>query len=221
MNLEDTQGEPAMVASTETNPPAVDPLLASLGEVITETAPEFQQVSPSSGTAGLTSSVEERALKLLGSGIASEQVAAALGVTPSRIAQMLAEELFASKVADLKYQNLQAANVRDGKYDTLEDKLLDKLEKSLPLMVKPESILKAVTVVNGAKRRGQSAPAQVTNQQNIVNLVLPSIMVDKFAVDINNQVIKAGDQSLLTMPSGNLLKQVEEAEALRVEHHKE
>jgi hypothetical protein len=197
--------------------------LSSLGgaaqepeQSFTESAPDFQQHSPSSGASGLTSSVEDRALKLLGSGIQAEQVAAALGVTPSRIAQMLAQDHFASSVAKLRYAALQSHNKRDSAYDTLEDTLLVKLEKSLPLMIKPESILKAIAVVNGAKRRGQSAPAQTTNQQNVVNLVLPTIMVDKFAVDINNQVIRAGDQSLLTMPSGNLLKQVEEAEELRI-----
>ena len=198
-------------------------LLASLGglieeeEIVSAPAPvAFEQVSPSTGTQGLTTANEEKALKLLGSGIQAEQVAAALGLTPSRIAQMLAEESFASKVAALRYENLQAANKRDSAYDTIEDKLLVKLEKSMPLMIKPESILKAIQVVNGAKRRGQSAPAQVTNKQNIVNLILPSIMVEKFAVDINNQVIKAGQQNLHTMPSGNLLKQVEDAEEKRM-----
>lgn len=198
-----------------------DSLMASLGAVTAEIdvseAPEFQQRSPSTGTQGLTSSIEERAMKLLGSGIQAEAVAAALGVTPSRIAQMLAEEHFSSKVASLRYDNLQAANKRDSSYDNLEDTLLIKLEKAMPLLMKPESILKAMQIVNGAKRRGQSAPAQTTNQQNIVNLVLPSIMVEKFAVDINNQVIKAGDQNLHTMPSGNLLKQVEDAKQGAIE----
>ena len=206
-----------------------DSLMASLGAVTAEIdsslgdslAPEFQQYSPSTGTQGLTSSIEDRAMKLLGSGIQAEQVAAALGVTPSRIAQMLAEEHFSSKVATLRYANLQAANKRDNSYNNLEDTLLIKLEKAMPLLMKPESILNAMKIVNGAKRRGQSAPAQITNQQNIVNLVLPSIMVEKFAVDINNQVIKAGDQNLHTMPSGNLLKQVEEAKQGAIEDNRD
>lgn len=205
---------------------ATNELLASLGGLPEQSkTPKkdstFEQSKPSSGASGITSSVEEKALKLLGSGIQAEQVAAALGVTPSRIAQLLSEEYFASKVADLRYETLQSHNKRDGAYDELEDRLLVKLEKSLPLMIKPESILKAISIVNGAKRRGQSAPAQTTNQQNVVNLVLPTIMVDKFAVDMNNQVIKAGDQSLLTMPSGNLLKQVEDAEASKLDYKEE
>ena len=46
-------------------------------------------------------------------------------------------------------------------------------------------------------------------------------MVEKFAVDINNQVIKAGDQNLHTMPSGNLLKQVEEAKQGAIEDNRD
>lgn len=168
---------------------------------------------------GLTSNVEERALLLLGSGVQSEAVASALGVTPSRIAQLLSEKHFADSVAELRYENLQKHNIRDEKYDSLEDRLLTKLDKALPLLMKPESILKAINIVNNAKRRGQSAPQQVTNQQNIVNLVLPAIIKEKFAIDINNQVTKAGEQELLTMQSGNLLKQVEDAEEARLIEH--
>lgn len=197
--------------------------LESLGGIEAEAAAElipektYTQTSPSSGTAGITSGTEERALALLGSGVNGEQVAAALGVTPGRIAQLLSEKHFSAKVADLRYATLQSHNVRDGVYDSLEDRLLGKLEKALPLLIKPESILNAMKIVNGAKRRGQSAPQQVTNQQNIVNLVLPIVITEKFSIDLNNQVIKAGDQELLTMPSGNLLKQVEAAQEVRAQ----
>ncbi len=180
------------------------------------------QAEPSSHySPGQTSSTEEKALHLLGSGVSAEQVASALGVTPSRIAQLLAEESFAVKVAALRYESLQKHNKRDGAYDSLEDKLLEKLERSLPLLIKPESILKAIAIVNGAKRRGQSAPQQVTNTQNVVQLVMPQVIVQKFTTNLDNQVVKAGKQELLTMPSGNLLKQVEEAATSRLEANAE
>ena len=162
---------------------------------------------------GVTTGVEERALKLLGAGIQAEAVAAALGVTPGRIAQLLAVEVFSAKVASLRFKSLSAHNERDGKYDSLEDQLLVKLEKAIPLMMKPETIVNALTRVNAAQRRGSSAPAQVNTQQNIVTLVLPNVIANKFQIDTNNQVIKAGNQDLITMPSGNLLKRVEEAQA--------
>ena len=178
-------------------------LLASLGE--------DSHYSPAhKGSRGVSSSVEERALNLLGSGAGAEQVAMALGVSSGRISQLLSKKVFSDKVASLRYQSLQQSNKRDEKYGSLEDKLLGKLERSIPLLLKPESILKAIQVVNGAKRRGQSAPEHSTTSQNIVNLVLPTQIVQQFTTNINNQVVKAGDQELLTIPSGNLLKQVED-----------
>lgn len=198
-------------------------LLESLGG-----SPEIQEESnqkelsqPSSHySRGVTSSVEERALTLLGSGISGEAVAAALGVTPSRIAQLLADESFAAKVAQLRYDALQQHNVRDSVYDRLEDKLLGKLEKSLPLMFKPEVILKAIATINGAKRRGVTSPEHVTNNNTIVNLVLPNSITSRFVVDVNldNQVIRAGEQDLLTMPAANLLKKSESRKEALIEH---
>jgi hypothetical protein len=171
---------------------------------------------------GVSTGIEERALKLLGSGIAAESVAAALGVTAARISQLLSEESFSNQVATLRYTHLQAHNERDSKYDTLEDRLIAKLEKALPLLMKPEAIMNAIKITNGAQRRGQSTPDQVVNTQNIVNIVLPKVIASKFTINVDNQVIKAGTQELHTMPSGNLLKQVEKAEDARVlEHQKE
>lgn len=194
-------------------------LLASLGGEVQASATEASTgntPTPSNHySSGLTSGLEDKALSLLGSGISAEQTAAALGVTPSRISQLLSESAFAARVAEIRYKSLQAHNLRDNKYDSIEDKLLKKLESQLPLIMRPADIINALTKVNAAKRRGQSAPNQVTNQQTVVNLILPSAVVNKVSIDMNNQVTKAGEQELLTMPSGNLLKRVEEAAAAR------
>lgn len=172
-------------------------------------------------TASRNSGVEERALTLLGQGISSESVAAALGVSASRISQLLSNEEFSGQVCALRYENLQKHNVRDTTYDTLEDTLLDRLQKSIPLMFRPLDILKAIQIINGAKRRGQSAPEQIINQQNIVNLILPTQITQKFTTNVNNQVISAGDQNLLTMQAGTLLKKIEASSSIENKTHNE
>lgn len=166
---------------------------------------------------GASTSIEDRALVLLGSGIAAEATANALGVTPARISQLLSEQEFSDQVATLRYENLQKHNLRDDQYDSLEDKLLDKLEQALPFMLKPAEILRAVSTINSAKRRGQSAPDQTINQQNIVNLTLPEVIAQRFTVNIDNQVTRAGEQELHTMPASQLLKKVEQQQEEREE----
>ena len=162
---------------------------------------------------GITSVTEDRALQLLGSGVMPEAVAAALGVTPSRISQLLSRDDFAEKVAVLRYETLQSHNKRDAAYDDIEDQLLDKLKKSLPLMFKPEVILRAIATINGAKRRGQSAPQQTVNQQTIVSLTLPTSIAARFTVNIDNQVVRAGEQDLITIQSSNLMSMIDKEEA--------
>ena len=177
-----------------------------------------QTAAPTSNpnTPGLTTANTDRALTLLGGGVGAEAVAAALGVSPSRISQLLSDEAFSSKVSELRYTNLQSYNARDDKYDNLEDKLLLKLESSLPLMVRPDSILKALATINGAKRRGQQSTENAAASKQIVNLVLPTKIVTTFITNSNNQVVQAGDQSLITMQSGTLLDKVKEIENERL-----
>lgn len=156
-----------------------------------------------------TTTTEDRALQLLGAGVPPESVANALGVSPSRISQLLSDETFKEQVILLRYENLQKHNARDNAYDGLEDELLIKLRRSLPMIIRPAEILKALQVINAAKRRGQSAPESTVNQATIVNITLPAQVVTKFVTNVNNQVIKAGEQELITIQSGQLLSQVE------------
>lgn len=154
--------------------------------------------------------LEDKALSLLGSGVSSEATSAALGVSSSRISQLLAQPEYAERVVALRYAALQEHNVRDNEYDGLEDKLLEKLKSSLPLLMKPESILKALQVVNSATRRGSSGiGSNISESKNIVQLVLPVKIAEKFTVNINNQVLAAGHQSLETLSSSKLLASIE------------
>lgn len=150
------------------------------------------------------SSTEDRALRLLGSGLPPETVAASLGITASRISQLLSDENFAAAVADLRYQALAKHNERDSGYDELEDTLLTRLKDCLPLMHRPMEILKAIQVINQAKRRGSSAPEAITQKQAVINLTLPIQILNQFKSNAQGQVVSVGNQSLITIQSGNL-----------------
>ena len=162
--------------------------------------------------ANAPTTTRERALALLGNGVSATHVAAACGVSESQISQLLADEAFASEVATVRYQNLQKHNERDSSYDRIEDKLVDKLEDLLPMMMRPMEVLKSIQVINAAKRRGSSTPESITEQQTIVQIVMPTVVLNKFTANAHNQVIKAGDQDLLTIQSGTLLKQAKGAQ---------
>lgn len=157
-------------------------------------------------------STESRALELLGSGLPLETVASACGVSVSRISQLMSEQEFSQEVATLRFNALQKHNKIDNKYDALEEKLLGQLERGISMLFKPNEVLNAIRIVNAAKRRGSSAPEAVVQQQTVVNLVLPAQVVQKFTVNINNQVINAGEQTLQTIQSNTLMEQIKQKE---------
>lgn len=155
------------------------------------------------------SATETRALQLLGQGLSSSVVASALGVTESRISQLLSDSEFAKEVQRLRFENLQQSTAIDGKYSAIEDKLLDKLEKIVPLISKPRDVLAALSTVNGAKRRGATSVDTDTLQAKVVNLTLPVSVQQKFITNVNQQVTEVRDESgkaqtLVTASSGSL-----------------
>ena len=160
-------------------------------------------------TVSAQGTISGRALELLGSGVPQEAVASALGVTPAYVSQLLSDTAFAAEVTRRKYDVLSKHTERDGQYDKIEDSLLVKLEKALPLMFRPGDILGAIKVINGAKRRGVDSQESIVTQQNIVEITIPTQIVQQFTTNITNQVVKTGDIDLITIQSGDLLKSVE------------
>ena len=118
----------------------------------------------------ILSSTEERALNLLGKGVTPSQTAAALGITESAISQLLSRDEFADAVAELRYKNLLSYSERDEKADSIEDRLLKKLNDCIPYLMRPMEIARIYQIINAAKRRGQSAPESITTAQEVVPL---------------------------------------------------
>lgn len=175
-------------------------------------------------TSAVPTSTESRALKLLGQGISPEVVASALGVTPSAISQLLSREDFATKVTELRYEGLVKHNSRDAEYDALEDRLLEKMKDLLPMMFDPLKVLRAIQVINGAKRRGAAAPDSTLAKQTVINLTLPVAIINQFkksgvgsdlVTNSNNQVIQAGGQDLITVQSSQMSQLLDQSQQVR------
>jgi hypothetical protein len=162
-------------------------------------------LSESSNTQDLVlSSTEERALTLLGQGLEPAVVASAVGVSESRISQLISDPHFAARVYELRYEQLAKHSQRDNAYDELEDSLIEKLKHMIPMMFEPMKVLAAVRVINQAKRRGAGTSPTSQSSSPVVQLTLPIQILNQFRLDANNQVIEAGQQALITVQSGHL-----------------
>lgn len=161
-------------------------------------------------TQALTSA-ESRALKLLGDGINPATVAASVGLSESRISQLLSDPEFQEQVVTLRYQALVKHNERDAALDSLEDTLIAKLKDLSSFLIRPMEVARVLSIVNAAKRRGASAPDSITQKQEVINLTLPVQIINQFKLNSAGQVIEAGQQSLITVQSAALTDLVTQA----------
>lgn len=155
------------------------------------------------------SHIKEKAIAMLGSGTPASIVASALGVTESAISQLLSQEEVSREVSDLRFKSLHRQTELDDRYTTMEEKLLTKLEKVLPLMTKPRDVVATLTAINNTKRRGASNIGSAPGQSQVVNLTIPVTIAHKFVSNVNNQVVEVHDESgsassLVTASSGSL-----------------
>src|SRR5437899_1397609 len=164
------------------------------------------------------SSIDSRVLDLLSQGASAAQTAAALGLSESRVSQLLSDERFANQLASNRFEALQKHNERDSKWDQIEDKLLTQLERTVPMIMQPEKIARVLQIVNQAKRRGASSVEHIHQQQTVIQLHLPTKIVNRFQVNGQNQVVTlqtedGKQQSMVTIQSGQMKKLASVAEA--------
>jgi hypothetical protein len=158
----------------------------------------------SSHSTSVRTSTEVRAIEMLGKGMPPVVVATTLGVTESRISQLMADEGIAEEIRTLRYERASKTNERDEKIDKVEDKLLAKLDDSLPMLMRPMEIARTLSMVNAMKRRGIASTENGAERSAIVTITMPKQITQNFTTNINNQVIQAGQQELLTIQSGSM-----------------
>lgn len=170
----------------------------------------------------------QRIKELLGNGLSNEVVATAVGVTPSYISQLMADEQFSTDVITQRTQTLTAATTRDRHWDNVEDKLLASLSDLVDtgMFYKPNDILRALVAVNNAKRRGVSVQENITTTaQTVVTLNMPTVVVNAFRQNANGEVVELINtqgvpQTLVTMPAAALMQQLTEKHQGNVAYEK-
>lgn len=160
-------------------------------------------------------SLEERALALLVY-LPPGKVAESLGVDPSRISQLLADEEFKEKLATEKFEALNKHNNADAELDQIEDAVRARLLENIDQVYKPFELLKILQVVNLAKRKGSVLPVGNTEVNKILNLTMPVTIIQQFTTNISNQVTRVGDMDLLTIQSSTIANNLKELEKQRV-----
>ena len=141
-------------------------------------------------------------------GASPTEISRALGITPSAVTQLMDTPEVSAELKRLQEEQLARSSALDNKYDIIEDKLLAQLERTLPMLVKPHEIARVLAQVNSAKRRGVAATTSDAPQK-VISLTLPTVIQNKFIVNSANQVVEAGAQQLVTIPSANVTKLAE------------
>lgn len=160
--------------------------------------------------------MKDRIISLLGQGVPATQVAAHVGCDDSYISQLLQDEEIVLQVQQLKAENFGVMVEHDRKIDSVEQKLLNRLETLSEFITKPSEAARVFSILNAAKRKTADAQATSAAPSTIVQLTLPESARVQFTVTQDRQVIEVEGRSMTTMPARSLAKQLEERNAAKL-----
>lgn len=151
---------------------------------------------------------KEKVKELLGTGLSNETVASAVGCDPAYISQLMSDADFAEQVIALRTASLMDASKQDKDIASIESKLTKRLHDIVDngQLYKPQDVLRAFVAVNNAKRRGVQITDTPNQRAAVVPLQLPAAVVQQFTINIHGEVVETAGQTLVTMSSTQLLK---------------
>ena len=165
----------------------------------------------------ILSTEEEDLVNLLGRDVSESQCATILEVSAGYVSQLKARPHVAKAINTLKADKAISDQLRDERLDSLEDGLLDNLEKTINWFAKPRDILDAIKTIHGLERRGrksQTPTADSSNAKTVVQITLPNMLMVNSTLDVkfnsNNEIVRIEGQDLLTMQTENVLEELEQ-----------
>jgi len=149
---------------------------------------------------------KEKAKNLLSGGVEYSLAAKILGCDVSYLSHLMQDAEFAAEVTARQVAVAGDQVQITQKITKLQLKALEKMEMLLPYESDLAEIRNCFKVLNAATLRTPDVDPDAGKDQQVVALRLPTVVNLNFKVDINNEVIQAGDQVLVTMPSQQVLK---------------
>lgn len=148
-------------------------------------------------------------LSALRSGFGEAQIAEALNVTVGAVEQVInAYGLREMAAKNSKFENI------DSKINNLEDKVLDRLEKSLGFVTKPMELTRMLQVLNSCKRRSLAEGKNIPQDgAKLIQLNLPERMELAVTVNARNEVIGVNGRTMTTIKPARVLEHLKETEA--------
>lgn len=148
-------------------------------------------------------------LDALKAGFSETQISEALGCTPSAVHQCISDNgLKALASTNSRFQSI------DEKYNTLEEKALNKLEKSMEFAaLNPIQACRVINTLNSAKRRSLNEGHSVQNA-TLVQLTLPARHAPRITKNEQGEVIEVNGRVLSTLPASELETKGKEHDSL-------
>lgn len=154
----------------------------------------------------MATGIDKKALvALAAAGCKNGEMAAEFGVSAGAITQALGQEAVQAQVAEAA-SKLANGEELDLAYDTLEMKLLKRLDTATTFLSDPMKLQAVLRTVNAAKRRagiGQQA-ASAPSIHQAVTLALPGSFQTKVLLNEQREVVEVAGRTLVTMPSANV-----------------
>lgn len=148
--------------------------------------------------------------RMLISGVKAADVSKAVGVSEGYISQLMDDVNFAKDVQAGRAGNAVGRVNLNAKYDSVEEKLLTRLEQNIPNLYKTNDIVNALRVVGSRKREPIVEKPPEFNGNQVVHLHLSPRIANKFILNGRKDIIGLGEQTFIPMSSLELLKEAKQ-----------
>lgn len=147
--------------------------------------------------------MQDKLISFLAAGVSQSAAAAACGISPSYVSQLLTEQGFQEALALKRADSLADNLAYDGRLEQVENIVLSRIEATAPMITDPMKALKALHMLSTVRRRSGTMQQDQT-PTTVITLDLPASTKVAISLSQDKQVIAIDGRSTATLPSRNL-----------------
>lgn len=148
-----------------------------------------------------------RILNMLCSGCSPEEAALAVGVDSSYVRHLKQEPDFIAQIKIKLTESTERAIAIDENYAAIEKTATDRLKTLINLVHSPKDLMQLAAFANSAKKKTSvngGTDSENAGTQKVVKVLMPTVILNNFVVNPNNEIVQVGERTLETLNSASI-----------------
>lgn len=152
----------------------------------------------------------DKILQAVVAGISQTAIAQMMNVSDGLISQVINTDEFQIRLRQKRATQMAQAAIRQEKLESLQDKLIDKVDNLIPFITKPTEATAALRAIAEVAKNNMPMTGETQEASNVVTIYMPTAIGVNFQLNSQNEVIDIDGRTIVGANATQIMERAAE-----------